>query len=849
MSESNPSPSPIKPGDAPEQPKLGPFKRRWNRLASSRLGQRAQFAYTWRRPIFFGIGASFFLGRYIYAKYQIAKRDRIHPGTYLVWRLYDGAVVEYPSHQTNLSMVLGSSGDGADPPRVMTLDDVIRTLKFIQTDDRITGIIADLSSTNAPSVNQDIPLGLAQIEEIQSALFDLKEAKESRLGRGKFKTVAFTETFRSQGEYTMASGFDKIYCQPSGELPLVGINSTVTFYSRLLSWLGIKVHAEARTQYKSMVAPYTQNEFSEPQAENHMELLTDLNTNMLSIIAHNRSRSKDQKAGDKTAFKEFLERLRGYAKRGPLGAKEATELGLIDGTMYKEELLSKVILGDNPVVIDETNKELVGKAKLDALKQVLKTQTKGFYHYHKIMDRLTERKNKDGVLNIGVVYVLGTIGDVGEFGTGAIVKGLQEAGEDDTIGAVILRIDSGGGGVVESDTIWGAVKELKAKGKVVIASFGNTAASGGYLIATHADSILASPSTITGSIGVASLRPTVTPSFFERIKLNTQSFFTGSKALSLYHELEEEPLARHKAHIDAAYADFKHRVCEGRNISPELIELLAGGRVYTGLKMWDLNEKINEQASIIVEADTLGETQSQALIEEVQINIPDLDDSELVNPTSTSEAAASPSASKNLSELISSAITSIQSQPGGVDLSGVQEVVTVENSTTNTPLGRGIIDGIGGIREAALEGAETYLSRLINQTKQMHPAKTPAEIMEEVLPGVPYVVHENGETSLTFDIRLKKFPVHKTFWQQLSEASKRGDAIEGSVSSIFSFAKQSFAQWISRVVLQHMETETVNSLGMKPSDLNKWKSLIRQVNRPNNSNSTLHAQMHPWNFQ
>jgi ClpP class serine protease len=138
------------------------------------------------------------------------------------------------------------------------------------------------------------------------------------------------------------------------------------------------------------------------------------------------------------------------------------------------------------------------------------------------MDQLSERSNEEGVLNVGVVYVLGTIGDMGEcvitffsrrkkkcvglmnnnieitlhlsvrFGTSAIVKGLHEAADDDSIGAVVLRIDSGGGGVVESDTIWGAVKALKAKGKVVIASFGNAAASGGYLIATHADSIFAS---------------------------------------------------------------------------------------------------------------------------------------------------------------------------------------------------------------------------------------------------------------------------------------------------------------------------------------------------------------------
>ncbi|KAA1125002.1 hypothetical protein PGTUg99_000750 [Puccinia graminis f. sp. tritici] len=135
-------------------PKESRLRARWNRLSSSRVGSGVRFAYNWRRPLLLGFSASFFISRYYYAKYQKAKRDRIEPGTYLVWRLYDGAIVEYPSNQTNLSMILGSSGDGTEPPRIMTLYEAIRTLKFAENDDRIIGIIADMSSTNAPSPNR-----------------------------------------------------------------------------------------------------------------------------------------------------------------------------------------------------------------------------------------------------------------------------------------------------------------------------------------------------------------------------------------------------------------------------------------------------------------------------------------------------------------------------------------------------------------------------------------------------------------------------------------------------------------------------------------------------------------------
>jgi len=830
------------------------LRARWNRLSSSRVGSGVRFAYNWRRPLLLGFSATFFISRYYYAKYQKAKRDHIQPGTYLVWRLYDGAIVEYPSNQTNLSMLLGSSGDGTEPPRVMTLYDAIRTLKFAENDDRIVGLIADMSSTNAPSVNQDLPLGLAQIEELQSALYELKMSKANTLGPGKFRTVAFTETFRSQGEYTMASGFDEIYCQPTGEIPLVGINSTVTFYSKLLNWLGIKVHAEARTKYKSMVAPYTQDEFSEPQAENHLELLDSLNTNMLTIIALNRFGSEVSQESEESDCKKLVDQVKGYAKRGPLMAQEAVELGLLTGTMYKEELLFKTILGENPLVLDEENQEIHGKERHAILKEALKAQTKSFHHYHKIMDQLSTRNNKESILNVGVVYVLGTIGDMGEFGTSAIVKGLHEAAEDDSIGAVVLRIDSGGGGVVESDTIWGAVKDLKAKGKVVIASFGNAAASGGYLIATHADSILASQSTITGSIGVASLRPTVTPSFLDRIKLTTQSFFTGSNALSLYHELEGEQMTRHKAHIDAAYQDFKDRVCEGRNISPELIEVLAGGRVYTGKSMWELNEKLNDSSMTVEELwapkkkNTHQKTPPKEAKEEALMmspsseDTPRADESNLLTPTTDLSVADS---------VDSSSSTKVDEEVKALDGlaadQGSKIEITLNPSLGSGPLGRGIIDGIGGIREAAIEGAETYLNRLIDQIRQENPDKSEEEIMEEALPGVPYLPQENGAATMSFDIRLKKFPVHKTFWQQLTEASKR-EGSDSPAGSAFSLVKQSFANWVASTVVNHMETEFANSLQIKPSQLGELKQLTRLLSRQNNGTS-IDATMLPSKFQ
>lgn len=151
---------------------------------------------------------------------------------------------------------------------------------------------------------------------------------------------------------------------------------------------------------------------------------------------------------------------------GPFSAREAVEKGLLTGLSYRSYILDSVLepeFGGN-----EENKLM------------------GFYHYHKVMERSMAR-SKEPILDVGVVYLQGTIGETGEFDAGSVVRGLRQAGEDEDIGCVVLRIDSGGGGVVDSDSIDQAVKDLREKkGKVVVASFANSAASGGYLAACHA---------------------------------------------------------------------------------------------------------------------------------------------------------------------------------------------------------------------------------------------------------------------------------------------------------------------------------------------------------------------------
>ena len=137
----------------------------------------------------------------------------------------------------------------------MTLYETIKTIKHMQNDDRIRGIIADFSTITSPSA-PSYTLGLAQLEEIQTALRELRAAKVKKFG-SNWRTVAYTDSFSSQAQYLFASCFDEVYTQRTGSVPLVGLSTSVPFFGRLLKYLGIEVVAEARTEYKSFVAPYT----------------------------------------------------------------------------------------------------------------------------------------------------------------------------------------------------------------------------------------------------------------------------------------------------------------------------------------------------------------------------------------------------------------------------------------------------------------------------------------------------------------------------------------------------------------------------------------------------------------
>ncbi|GAA5935009.1 hypothetical protein JCM10213_000618 [Rhodosporidiobolus nylandii] len=792
-------------------------------------------------------------------KRKAAERDTIHDNTYLYWKIYDGGIVEAKSAGSSLNYLLSSSQGGSpdEPPRVMTLFDVIRTIKFIEADDRIRGIIADFSSTSVPTVPSYI-LGLAQLEEIQDALLELRRVKQEKFGRegpDGWRTVAWTDSFWSQGQYLLASAFDEIYMQPTGEVPLVGMGSTTPFYGRLAKWLGIDIHAEARSEYKAFVQPYIDEQLTPPQRENHLALLNDLNTNLMTYLSRNRFSHLGGRRG--------LEHVQSLSKVGPFTAARAQKEGLVDGLCYRQDVIDSVLLegqqsleeaatapaalegsADPAAAAAQALEQAKGGVVLPPLpmrplappkenpeQQQSERRLMGFYHFHKILETAASKFLKD-TIEVGVVYLLGGIGDPGEFGTAAVVRGLKEAAEDDTIGAVVLRVDSGGGAVLDSDTIWGAVRDLKAKGKVVVASFGNSAASGGYWVSTHTDAILAAPSTVTGSIGVASLRPTFLQRFFDRFHLTLESLHTGSRTLDVTHQLTPEELERHKDGVDAMYADFLRRVCEGRGIGEDVVENVAGGRVMTGLKAFELvapealirqikgldepaletpapveggeaTEGASEDAlpSVASEQSAPQATDNDsavAVLEEGQetspFAVPSVPSSDL--PTSSAPSPPSPSSAavSDTSEPSEALASPATAKPASGAVNGAAGTYDYEPG----PYGRGLVDGLGGLRDAAIYACQMFIANGIAGYKLTNPDVSDNDAIKTLLPEAKFVEAEGGELAMQVDVKLKRFPIHKSFWQQLREASRRGDSLGDSASlslaPVFSVLKAHLAR-------------------------------------------------------
>lgn len=422
------------------------------------------------------------------------------------------------------------------------LNKILASIRHAATDSRIQGIYLDLTDITGNFG------ALAFTEEIRTALQKFKES-------GKF-IYSYSNLGYSQKAYYLATVADKIYVNPETPLLLTGMSSSVSLYKETLDKLGIQAEVVKVGKFKSAVEPFLSTHISEANREQIKKYLDSSWGTLVRGIAESRHLSAD-------SIQAITNRFDFYT------AAEFMRFGFFDGTVYEDQML-------------EILKEKCGLSPKDKL------QTVTLKDYQNVPMHQEISKNK-----IAVVYAQGEIGL--EQSSGAIgpqlAQTLRKIRQDSTIKAIVLRVNSPGGSALTSDIIWRETV-LAAQTKPLIVSMGNVAASGGYYISCAADTIVAEPTTLTGSIGIFGLFFSGEKLLRDKIgihtdvvKTNEHSDFGGSYPLPI--PISDRPLTTYERnvlqkYVNQGYETFLNRVMAGRHLSHDELDAIAQGRVWTG---------------------------------------------------------------------------------------------------------------------------------------------------------------------------------------------------------------------------------------------------------------------------
>jgi protease-4 len=421
--------------------------------------------------------------------------------------------------------------------QVLTLRDTVAALDRAARDDRVAGIEIHLGSA---------AIGIATAQELHQAIADFR-------GQDKF-AMGFATSLSGSGNmmpaYMLAASFDSMWMQPSGTLGLTGIALEIPFIREALDKVGVDPEFEQRHEYKSAVETFTRSGLSLPARQSLEQVVQGWMDQVLGSIAADRNLP--------------LAQLRALVDRSPLLSEEARENGLVDTLGYADAFQAAVRerAGADAHLIDLAEYAAnAGPVPEDAVRVAL------IYGTGPIVDD----GGGDGLLSDE------------KFSAAATAGAITMAADDGDIRAIVLRIDSPGGSYIASDTVRRAVLLAREKGKVVIASMGAMAASGGYFAAMGADRIVAQPGTLTGSIGVFGGK-FATEALWKKFGINWEQVSVGANAgmWNGIRPFSPSAAARHGAILDAIYRDFTEKVAEDRKIAADSIDAVARGRVWTG---------------------------------------------------------------------------------------------------------------------------------------------------------------------------------------------------------------------------------------------------------------------------
>ena len=460
------------------------------------------------------------------------------------------SLVNAPSGGGSISdnSVLKLDLNGTILDRAPTFDELQRVLGLEESTLGLPNIIAAIDKASKHDKIKGISLradlisaGWAQTRSIRNALLRFKDS-------GKF-IYSYGDIYTQKGYY-LASVSDSIYLNPLGALEFKGLASEVLYYKNFQDEYGLKMEVIRQGKYKSAVEPYLENEMSPANRYQIKSLLKDIWETLKTEIANARDLAP-----------EILDKIIEDQKINI--AEDALTENLIDGLIYKDIFEQKI-----KTRIDIAFEDDLKIVSIEKLNNSVSTYNAS------IKDR------------IAIVYARGPIlygeGTENIIAQGVFVETLETLAEDDWIKAVVFRIESPGGSALTSELLWRAIENLKEK-KPFIVSMGNVAASGGYYIAAGADQIFADPLTITGSIGVFATLPNVN-GLMKNLGINAQTVETHKNALgySPFQPLSKAFEKQTLLGIENIYAIFKKRVIDGRGLSPEAVENIAQGRVWSG---------------------------------------------------------------------------------------------------------------------------------------------------------------------------------------------------------------------------------------------------------------------------
>ena len=389
--------------------------------------------------------------------------------------------------------------------------------------------------------------GWATVEEVRDAVKRFRESGKPAVHFGE----TYGEFGPGQGAYYLASAFDEVVLQPSGDVGLMPLTLEAPFLAGMFEKLDVEPRFDTRWEYKDGTELLTRQGFSEASREANEALLASIVDAVVEGVAQGRELPEDS--------------VRALIRQGPFMAFEAEDAGLVDGLGY----------------LDDARTRVLEAADTEAERLAFRTYLE-----------------RDGGIwdrgpRVALIYGVGTIlrGESGydpftggtSFGATTVAANIRSAVDDDRVQAILFRVDSPGGSYVASDVVRRELARARAEGKPVVVSMGNVAASGGYLVSVDADRIVAQPTTLTGSIGVMAGRM-VTEEFWERFGIQWDRIQGGGESTlySVVEDFSDEEWERFQRFLDRVYDEFTGLVAEGRAMSPEEVHEVARGRVWTG---------------------------------------------------------------------------------------------------------------------------------------------------------------------------------------------------------------------------------------------------------------------------